>query len=445
VRAVLAALAAASLLLVLPAETHATNPQLTATVGPGFTISLVDANNHQVTSLPAGTYDITVHDNANIHNFHLTGPGVDQATGISETGTFSWTVTFSVGSYHFQCDVHPVELHGDFTVTAPAGPTITPHVTPAPNANGWNHTSVAVTWTLQTSSQITSSTGCDETDIGTETAGQDVTCEATDDSGTASKTVTVRIDETPPDTTIDGKPSNPSPSTAPTFSFSSNEAGATFTCSLDGGAAAACTSPKTYTGVSKRSHVFTVAAVDLAGNADQTTASYAWTNGKVPRTKFSTKPAKLTGANASFSFASSDAGAVFTCHVDAASDPGCVSPYQVNGLATGPHTFSVVTTDAAGRSGKPLNFSWTVDTTPPETTITKHPTDPTSSTKAVFGWSSSEKKSSFQCSLDAAPFGACQKKGYPGLAPGAHTFRVRATDPAGNIDPTPAEFDWTIT
>jgi large repetitive protein len=444
VRAVLAALAAAALLLVLPAETHATNPQLTATVGPGFTISLVDANSQPVTSVPAGTYDITVHDLSSEHNFHLTGPGVNKDSGLVETGTTTWTVTFTAGGYHFQCDAHATQMFGDFTVTAATGPTITPHVTPAPNANGWNHTSVAVTWTLQTDSEITSSTGCDETDVATETAGQDVTCEATDDSGTASKTVTVRIDETPPDTTIDGKPANPSTSTAPTFSFSSNEAGATFTCSLDGGPTAACASPKTYSGVPKRSHVFAVGAVDLAGNADQTPASYAWTNGSVPKTKFSTKPAKLTGANASFSFASSDPGALFTCHVDAAVTSGCVSPYQANGLATGPHTFSVVTTDAAGRSGKPLTFSWTVDTTPPETTITKHPTDPTSSTKAVFGWSSSEKKSSFQCSLDAAPFGACQKKGYSGLSPGAHTFGVRATDPAGNTDTTPAEFDWTI-
>ncbi len=31
------------------------------------------------------------------------------------------------------------------------------------------------------------------------------------------------------------------------------------------------------------------------------------------------------------------------------------------------------------------------------------------------------------------------------LADGAHTFDVRATDPAGNVDPTPATRSWTIT
>src|SRR5262249_51278269 len=33
---------------------------------------------------------------------------------------------------------------------------------------------------------------------------------------------------------------------------------------------------------------------------------------------------------------------------------------------------------------------------------------------------------------------------YNGLAEGLHTFRVRATDSAGNTDPTPAERSWTV-
>ena len=36
-------------------------------------------------------------------------------------------------------------------------------------------------------------------------------------------------------------------------------------------------------------------------------------------------------------------------------------------------------------------------------------------------------------------------KAYTGLAPGSHTFEVRATDPAGNVDPTPATRTWTVT
>jgi plastocyanin len=90
---------------------------LQASVGPGFVISLKDANGDDVTSLAAGTYTITVDDQADIHNFHLTGPGVDEDSGVSETGMSTWTVTLEAGSYHFQCDPHSSTMNGDFDVT----------------------------------------------------------------------------------------------------------------------------------------------------------------------------------------------------------------------------------------------------------------------------------------------------------------------------------------
>src|SRR3954447_13584192 len=66
---------------------------LVATVGPGFDISLTGADGQPVTNLPAGTYTITVHDRSEIHDFHLSGPGVDQATDIDGSGDATWTVT----------------------------------------------------------------------------------------------------------------------------------------------------------------------------------------------------------------------------------------------------------------------------------------------------------------------------------------------------------------
>ncbi|CAA9317861.1 MAG: hypothetical protein AVDCRST_MAG93-5598, partial [uncultured Chloroflexia bacterium] len=64
---------------------------------------------------------------------------------------------------------------------------------------------------------------------------------------------------------------------------------------------------------------------------------------------------------------------------------------------------------------------------------------------ASFGFSSSEAGSAFECSLDGAPFVGCASpKDYAGLSDGSHTFRVRATDQAGNTDSTPAERTWTV-
>jgi hypothetical protein len=53
--------------------------------------------------------------------------------------------------------------------------------------------------------------------------------------------------------------------------------------------------------------------------------------------------------------------------------------------------------------------------------------------------------STFECSLDGAPFTACaDAPQYAGLADGSHTLRARAVDPYGNVDATPAERTWTI-
>jgi plastocyanin len=98
--------------------TTASGTTLSASVGPGFVISLKDADGADVTTLTAGTYTIEVDDQSDIHNFHLSGPGVDETTEVGETGTTSWQVTFEAGSYHFQCDPHASTMNGDFEVTS---------------------------------------------------------------------------------------------------------------------------------------------------------------------------------------------------------------------------------------------------------------------------------------------------------------------------------------
>jgi hypothetical protein len=97
---------------------------LSASVGPGFSISLTQ-NGQSVTQLPPGDYTVDVSDTATVHDFHLSGPGVDQATSVPGTGSATWSVTLTTGSYHFQCDAHPTMLHGDFTVAAMGGTTST--------------------------------------------------------------------------------------------------------------------------------------------------------------------------------------------------------------------------------------------------------------------------------------------------------------------------------
>lgn len=86
-----------------------------------------------------------------------------------------------------------------------------------------------------------------------------------------------------------------------------------------------------------------------------------------------------------------------------------------------------------------------IDTTPPDTTITISPNNPSNTKSASFSFSSTESNSTFECQLDNGSYTVCTSpREYSGLAEGSHTFSVRATDAAGNTDTTPATYTWII-
>ncbi|HEX7255365.1 MAG TPA: right-handed parallel beta-helix repeat-containing protein [Gaiellaceae bacterium] len=273
------------------------------------------------------------------------------------------------------------------------------------------------------------------------------------------------LDVTAPETSITAQPDASTGSTAATFEFTGTDNGTpaaslTFECSLDGAAFGACTSPKSYSGLSVGPHTFQVRAIDAAGNVDQGPAGYAWTvlDTIAPQTTITAQPAASTGStSASFEFAGSDdtspaASLSFQCSLDGAAFAACTSPKSYFGLSVGSHTFEVRATDGAGNvDASPASYSWTVlDTIAPETTITGQPDSPTPSAAASFGFTGSDDTTaaaslSFQCSLDGAAFAACSSpKDYSGLAAGSHTFQVRAIDAAGNVDASPASYTWTV-
>ena len=90
---------------------------LVASVGPGFDISLTTLGGEEIASAAPGEYTIQVDDQASSHNFHLTGPGVDEDSGVAEEGASTWTVTLEPGTYDFLCDPHS-SMRGDFEVTS---------------------------------------------------------------------------------------------------------------------------------------------------------------------------------------------------------------------------------------------------------------------------------------------------------------------------------------
>jgi plastocyanin len=94
----------------------ASTPTLNGVVGPGFTITLKKAG-VKVTKLKAGTYIFKISDKSNIHDFHLTGPGVNKKTSVTALTTATWKLTLKKGTYKYVCDPHLTLMHGTFTVT----------------------------------------------------------------------------------------------------------------------------------------------------------------------------------------------------------------------------------------------------------------------------------------------------------------------------------------
>jgi plastocyanin len=82
-----------------------------------FEITLKDATGADVTTLKAGTYQVKVKDASAIHNFHLTGTGVEQTTGpVATLADPTWSITLTAGTYTYKCDPHP-NMVKTFTVT----------------------------------------------------------------------------------------------------------------------------------------------------------------------------------------------------------------------------------------------------------------------------------------------------------------------------------------
>ena len=90
---------------------------LVGEVGPGFSIE-VTLKGKDLKTIKAGTYAVKIEDKASIHDFHLIGPGVNKATGISFVGDKTWTVKLKPGKYTYQCDPHAsAGMKGSFRVT----------------------------------------------------------------------------------------------------------------------------------------------------------------------------------------------------------------------------------------------------------------------------------------------------------------------------------------
>jgi hypothetical protein len=131
----------------------------------------------------------------------------------------------------------------------------------------------------------------------------------------------------------------------------------------------------------------------------------------------------------------------FECTVGDLTIPDCTSPHTIApALADGTYTFSVQAFLLVAPDGDPVTRTFTVDATPPGAPVVTGPSGPTSDNDPSFDFSS-EGGVTFECALDGpggatGTFSSCSSgKQYSNRDDGDYTFRVRATDEAGNVGP----------
>lgn len=313
------------------------------------------------------------------------------------------------------------------------------------NADGSGNWSIAVSPAITTDSLVT------VTAFQTDAGGNDG----------AVATASVTIDATAPSASI----SSPTAGgyvidATPDISFSASDTDPSLTtqCRVDADAFAACTSPWTTPTLTEGSHNAEVRATDSAGNSATATVSF---------TVDLTAPDTLLGSNLpgdggqpdsdvtpTFDFSSSDATATFRCKVDAGSWVVCASPFTIEAVGQGAHTFFVKAVDAAGNEDlSPASHTWTADSMPPAKPVITDPTNGTitgDNTPTITG--TAEPLSTVSIRIDGNTVGTTSATAggtwsftvSSALNDGPRVFTATATDAAGNISPLSAAVSVTI-
>jgi hypothetical protein len=233
-------------------------------------------------------------------------------------------------------------------------------------------------------------------------------------------------------------------------------------CSRDGAAFANCTSPDTRTNLADGIHSLCIKGKDPSGKDSTNQPCRTWQQETTPTATIqNAPPATTTATGAAFTYTSNKVGHAadgstlnFECKLDAQAFAPCLAAGQsYAGLADGPHTFSVqavlhaqLDPALARHVSAAATRTWTIDTTPPETTITSGPADGTTivDVSPTLSFTASEP-SSFTCRIDGGGAAPCASPyTTPPLTAGPHTIAITAIDAIGNADPTPATRTFTL-
>ena len=214
-------------------------------------------------------------------------------------------------------------------------------------------------------------------------------------------------------------------------------------------------------------HALTVPTSGLATFARRLTKfaprTVAWlTTGDTAPTARAVVPAVTSSAALVRLDSSSDpddavGGLTYVCSLDGGPAQACGPTWQLNGLAAGSHTVTVIAKDPSGKTSSPAATTWTVDATAPAVSLAALPAT-LLGPSVTLGWTAKDTGGSAVKSYDvrtryATPGGSFSTYVYPAAWQGRTTtalpasltqgntycFSVRARDAVGNIGAFTAE------
>jgi hypothetical protein len=197
-------------------------------------------------------------------------------------------------------------------------------------------------------------------------------------------------------------------------------------------------------------HTITASATDAASNTASQTFTIKVQDTTPPSlTPIANQTDEATGPNGAAAMFSATATDIVDGIDPVVFTEGNIIVQSGQTFGLGTHTITASATDVAGNMSSETSAITVRDTTPPDTSILTEPPAQTSSSTAAFTVKGADAVGvvGFKYALDNAASWTSTTStsiSFTGLAAGAHTFQVAAFDAAGNVDPTPASYAWTV-
>ena len=265
-------------------------------------------------------------------------------------------------------------------------------------------------------------------------------------------------DTDPPQTTITSGPTGLTNDPDSSLSFTSDETGSTFECSLDAAAFAACSSPAAYSGLADGDHTFSVRATDTSANTDATPASRPWTIDATAPTASLADPGSPARGTLSLSPSADDGTGSGVASLIVQRSPAGAGAWTTIGtnwnttsVADGTYDLRARATDNAGNAANSALRTVTVDNTAPSVSSSVPADGEVLASAGLLTLVASENVSGIaNATIDGSPAPAPVVAG-PSIAytdffaDGPHTLAGDLTDLAGNSSPIRVHFTvWSL-